>query len=210
MEMAGKGVPSGGGTGYEIFDKGDAFSSTSFVQGINHLRALEGELSRTIKTIGRVQTARVHLVIPERRPFERDREAARVSIERKLRAELEAGQVRAIRHLVASAVEGLKPERISVVDEHGRLLVDGAQAETAAGGIAADDKQAAYERRIRAQVEEIVAGVVGSGRPRVQVAADLDFNRVESKSETFDPESRVVRSTQSRAENQARRTPTGR
>lgn len=203
MDMASKGMPSGGGTGYEIFDKGDAFSSTSFVQGINHLRALEGELSRTIKTIGRVQTARVHLVIPERRLFERDREAARASIVLKLRGELEAGQVRAIRQLVASAVEGLKPERISVVDEHGRLLADGAQAETAAGGIAADEKQAGFERRIRTQVEEIVAGVVGPGRARVQVAAELDFNRVESRSESFDPESRVVRSTQTRAENQA-------
>jgi flagellar M-ring protein FliF len=74
MDLAGKGLPAGGGVGYEIFDKGDAFSSTSFVQGINHLRALEGELSRTIRTIGRVQGARVHLVLPERRLFERDRE----------------------------------------------------------------------------------------------------------------------------------------
>jgi flagellar M-ring protein FliF len=202
MELAGKGLPAGGGVGYEIFDKGDAFSSTSFVQGINHLRALEGELSRTIRTIGRVQTARVHLVLPERRLFERDREAPRASIVLKLRGELEAGQVRAIRHLVASAVEGLKPERVSIVDEQGRLLADGAQADASNSAVAADEKQAAVERRLRTQVEQIVAGVVGSGRARVQVAAELDFNRIESRSETFDPESRVVRSTQTRAENQ--------
>src|SRR3712207_369000 len=202
MELAGKGLPAGGGVGYEIFDKGDAFSSTSFVQGINHLRALEGELSRTIRAIGRVQAARVHLVIPERRLFERDREPPRASIVLKLRGELEAGQVRAIRHLVASAVEGLKPERISIVDERGRLLADGAQGDLALSGIAVDEKQAAVERRLRSQVEEIVAGVVGAGRSRVQVAAELDLNRVESRSETFDPESRVVRSTQTRAENQ--------
>jgi flagellar M-ring protein FliF len=202
MDLASKGIPSGGGVGYEIFDKGDAFSSTSFVQGINHLRALEGELARTIGAIGRVQAARVHLVIPERRLFERDREAPRASIVLKLRGMLEASQVRAIRHLVASAVEGLKPERISIVDEQGRLLADGAQGDVALNALAADEKQASVERRLRAQVEEIVAGVVGAGRARVQVAAELDLNRVESRSETFDPESRVVRSTQTRAENQ--------
>jgi flagellar M-ring protein FliF len=202
MELAGKGLPTGGGVGYEIFDKGDAFSSTSFVQGLNHLRALEGELARTIRTIARVQTARVHLVLPERRLFERDREPPRASIVLKLRGELEAGQVRAVRHLVASAVEGLKPERVSIVDEQGRLLADGAQADASNSTIAADEKQAAVERRLRAQVEQIVAGVVGSGRARVQVAAELDFNRIESRSETFDPESRVVRSTQTKAENQ--------
>jgi len=202
MDMASKGLPSGGGVGYEIFDKGDAFSSTSFVQGINHLRALEGELARTIRTIGRVQMARVHLVIPEKRLFERDRETPRASIVLKLRGELEMGQVRAIRHLVASAVEGLKPERVSIVDEQGRLLADGAQSDLALTGLGIDEKQIAVERRLRTQVEEIVAGVVGLGRARVQVAAELDLNRVESRSETFDPESRVVRSTQTRSEAQ--------
>jgi flagellar M-ring protein FliF len=203
MDLATKGLPSGGGVGYEIFDKGDAFLSTSFVQGINHLRALEGELSRTIRTIGRVEAARVHLVMPERRLFERDREPPRASIVLKLRGDLEAAQVRAARHLVASAVEGLKPERVSIVDERGRLLADGAQGDLAATGIAVDEKQANLERRLRGQVEEIVAGVVGPGRARVQVAAERDLNRIESRSESFDPESRVVRSTQTRAENQA-------
>jgi flagellar M-ring protein FliF len=202
MDLASKGVPAGGGVGYEIFDKGDAFSSTSFVQNINHLRALEGELARTIRSIGRVQSARVHLVIPERRLFDRDREAARASIVLKLRGELESSQVRAVRHLVASAVEGLKPENISIVDEQGRLLADGAQGEVSQSTLAADEKQAGVERRLRAQVEEIVARIVGSGRARVQVAAEMDLNRVESRSESFDPESRVVRSTQTRAENQ--------
>jgi flagellar M-ring protein FliF len=203
MDLAGKGLPAGGGVGYEIFDKGDASSSTSFVQNINHLRALEGELSRTIRSIGRVQSARVHLVIPERRLFERDREPPRASIVLKLRGELESGQVRAVRHLVASAVEGLKPERVSIVDEQGRLLADGAQSEATNTGFAAEEKQAALERRLRGQVEQIVAGIVGAGRARVQVAAEFDHNRIESRSETFDPESRVVRSTQTREESQS-------
>jgi flagellar M-ring protein FliF len=201
MDLAGKGMPSGGGVGYEIFDKGDAFSSTSFVQNMNHLRALEGELARSIRTLARVQAARVHLALPERRLFERDREAARASIVLKLRGEIGADQVQAIRHLVASGVEGLTPERVSVVDERGRLLADGAGT----GGpgmavVAATDKRVALERRLRTQVEELVAGIVGGGRSRVQVSAELDLNRVESRSEAFDPESRVVRSTQTRGE----------
>jgi flagellar M-ring protein FliF len=207
MELAGKGVPSGGGVGYEIFDKGDAFSSTSFVQNINHLRALEGELARTIRSIGRVQNARVHLVIPERRLFERDREPPRASIALRLRGELDQQQVRAIRHLVASAVEGLKPERVSIVDEGGRLLADGAQSANGISAAGTDERQSGIERRLKGQIEEIVASVVGSGRARVQVNAELDHNRIESRSETFDPESRVARSTQSRTENSVTNEP---
>ncbi|MGU3540314.1 flagellar basal-body MS-ring/collar protein FliF [Methylobacterium sp. A54F] len=198
MDLAGKGLPSQGGVGYEIFDKGDAFSSTNFVQNVNHLRALEGELARSIRAIGRVQAARVHLVLPERRLFERDREAPSAAIVLKLTGDLDPGQVRAIRHLAASSVEGLKPERVSIVDERGRLLADGARGVDPEAG--AEERQTGIERRLRAQIEEIVAGIVGQGRARVQVSAELDMNRTESRSETFDPESRVVRSSQTRNE----------
>jgi flagellar M-ring protein FliF len=200
LDLASKGIPAGGGVGYEIFDKGDAFSSTSFVQNINHLRALEGELSRTIRSIGRVQAARVHLVIPERRLFERDREPPRASIALKLAGDLDAAQVRAVRHLVASAVDGLKPERVSIVDERGRLLADGAQSDQGLIGLGIEERQTAIEKRLKSQVEDIVASVVGYGRARVQVSAALDTNRVESRSESYDPESRVLRSSQNRTE----------
>ncbi|WP_306225185.1 flagellar basal-body MS-ring/collar protein FliF [Bosea beijingensis] len=200
LDLASKGIPAGGGVGYEIFDKGDAFSSTSFVQNINHLRALEGELSRTIRSIGRVQAARVHLVIPERRLFERDREPPRASIALKLAGDLDAAQVRAVRHLVASAVDGLKPERVSIVDERGRLLADGAQSDQGLIGLGIEERQTAIEKRIKSQIEDIVASVVGYGRARVQVSAALDTNRVESRSESYDPESRVLRSSQNRTE----------
>jgi flagellar M-ring protein FliF len=200
LDLAGKGLPSGGGVGYEIFDKGDAFSSTSFVQNINHLRALEGELSRTIRSLSRVQAARVHLVIPERRLFERDREAPRASIVLKLGGDLDAAQVRAVRHLVSSAVDGLKPERVSIVDERGRLLADGAQAQDGLAGLGIEERQTGIEKRVRTQVEDIVASIVGHGRARVQVSATLDANRIESRSETFDPESKVIRSSQNRTE----------
>jgi flagellar M-ring protein FliF len=202
MELASDGLPAGTGVGYEIFDRGDSFSSTSFVQNINQLRALEGELSRTIASLARVEAARVHLAIPERRLFERDREDPRASIVLRVRGELDQAQVRAVRHLVATAVEGLRPDRISIVDESGRLLADGAVGDgQSMAGLAADETRTAFENRLRAQVEDIVAGVVGRGRTRVQVAAEFDTNRVEARSETFDPDGRVMRSSQSRTDN---------
>jgi flagellar M-ring protein FliF len=200
MDLAAKGMPQGGGIGYEIFDKSDGLSTTSFVQNVNQLRALEGELSRTIRALDRVQNARVHLALPEKQLFQRDRKEARASIVLKVRGELDPGQVRAIRHLVASAVEGLKPERVSIVDEAGRLLADGAGEANDATVVAAE-KQLSFENRMRRQVEDIVASVVGKGRARVQVSAEMDFNRIQQTQESFDPESRVVRSTQTRSEN---------
>jgi flagellar M-ring protein FliF len=202
MRLAESGLPKGGGIGYEIFDKSDALGATSFVQNINHLRALEGELARTIRAIDRVQAARVHLVLPERALFSRDKAEASASIVLKVRGPLEPQQVRAIRHLVASAVNELKPERISIVDETGRLLADGARTE-AALGLSADERQTAFEHRLREQVETIVTSVVGPGRARVQLTADFDFNRVTQTSEKFDPEGRVMRSSQTREESSA-------
>ena len=102
MKLAEAGLPKGGGVGYEIFDKTDALGATTFVQNINHLRALEGELARTIRGIDRVQAARVHLVLPERPLFSRDKVDASASIVLKVRGTLEPQQVRAIRHLVAT------------------------------------------------------------------------------------------------------------
>src|SRR5262249_32935540 len=115
MKLAEGGLPKGGGVGYEIFDKADAVGATSFVQDINHLRALEGELARTIRAIDRVQAARVHLVLPERQLFSREKAEPSASIALKVRGSLDPQQVRAIRHLVASAVNGMKPARVSVV-----------------------------------------------------------------------------------------------
>ena len=122
MKLAEGGLPKGGGVGYEIFDKSDALGTTSFVQNINHLRALEGELARTIRAIDRVQAARVHLVLPERPLFARETPEPSASIVVRVRGALEPQQIRAIRHLVASAVNGLKPQRVSIVNEAGQLL----------------------------------------------------------------------------------------
>ena len=200
MKLAETGMPRGGSVGYEIFDKSDTLGTTSFVQNVNHLRALEGELARTIRSIDRVSSARVHLVIPERQLFARDKQDPSAAIVLKLRGSLDASQVRAIRHLTASAVRGLKPERISIVDERGKLLADGSgnEADPVANGL--DDRHAAFEKRIRDQVEAIVSNIVGPGRARVQVAAEIDYSRIQQTSDTFDPESKVARSTQTREE----------
>jgi flagellar M-ring protein FliF len=203
MKFAEDGLPKGGGVGYEIFDKSEALGTTSFVQNINHLRALEGELARTIRAIDRVQAARVHLVLPERPLFSREKAEPSASIVLKVRGTLEPAQVRAIRHLAASAVNGLKPQRVSIVDEAGNLLADGATDEEAGAGAAADDRQVAYERRLRQQIENIVTSVVGPGRARVQLTAEFDFNRITQTSDKFDPDGRVVRSTQTREETAA-------
>ncbi|MET3972584.1 flagellar M-ring protein FliF [Bradyrhizobium sp. S3.9.1] len=198
MKLAEGGLPKGGGVGYEVFDKSDALGTTSFVQNINHLRALEGELARTIRAIDRIQAARVHLVLPERPLFSREAPEPSASIVVRVRGSLEAQQIRAIRHLVASAVNGLKPQRVSIVDEAGSLLADGAATdpEQAVG----DERRTAFEKRMRKQVEDIVSSVVGSGRARVQLSADFDFNKITQTSDKFDPEGRVLRSSQTREE----------
>src|SRR5215467_10420195 len=195
MKLAEAGLPKGGGVGYEIFDKSDVLGATSFVQNINHLRALEGELARTIKGMDRVQAARVHLVLPERPLFSRDKVEPTASIVLKVRGTLEQQQVRAIRHLVARAVNGLKPQRVSVIDEAGRLLADG-NGDDFGGGSTADERKAQAENRMRQNVEAIVTSVVGPGRAQVRVNIDFDFNRVTQTTDRFDPESRVVRSSQ--------------
>jgi len=200
MKLAESGLPKGGGVGYEIFDKSDALGATTFIQNINKLRALEGELARTIRALDRVEAARVHLVLPDRPLFSRDKVEASASIVLKVRGELEQQQVRAIRHLVASAVNGLKPERISVVDETGRLLADGASSDNPFGGGGGDERKLAYENRLRREVETIVNSIVGPGHARVQITADFDLNRITQTSDKYDPDSRVVRSSQTREE----------
>lgn len=203
MALAGNGLPKGGGVGYEIFDKSDALGTTSFVQNVNNLRALEGELARSIRALDKVQAARVHLVMPERPLFSRDKVEPSASIVLKVRGSLDPQQVRAVRHLVASAVNGLKPQRVSIVDEAGRLLADGAGDDANGGEVTADERRMAFEKRLRDQIEAIVSSVVGPGRARVEVSADFDFNRITQTSDKYDPEGRVVRSSQTREETSA-------
>jgi flagellar M-ring protein FliF len=210
MNLAALGLPDGGNVGYEIFDKSGSFGTSSFVQNVNHLRALEGELSRTISSLRNVSLARVHLAIPERQLFVREQREPTASIVLKVRGQIEKSETRAIQHLVSSAVEGLKPGRVSIVDETGRLLASGSgQDDAGMGGAQLDERKERMEARLKDQVTEILASIVGPGRARVQLSAALDYNRVTQTSDTFDPDGQVVRSTQTRSENAAVNQPQG-
>jgi flagellar M-ring protein FliF len=199
MSLATNGLPTRGQVGYEIFDTQNTLGATSFVQNINNVRALEGELARTIGSLARIKSARVHLVLPERELFRRERKDPTASIVLAVRGELSAGEIRAIQHLVASAIEGLTPNKVSIVDDSGRLLASGAgndQESLIASEM--EERTLNMESRLRQRVEDLLTNVVGSGRARVQVSAELDMNRLSKTSETFDPDGQVVRSTQTR------------
>ena len=199
MSLAGEGLPTRGQVGYEIFDQQSTLGATSFVQNVNNVRALEGELARTITSLTRIKSARVHLVLPERELFRRERKDPSASIVLSVRGELSTGEIRAIQHLVASAIEGLNPSRVSIVDDRGTLLASGT-GDDQTGMIAAqaEERTLGFENRMRTRIEDMLANVVGAGRARVEVAAELDFNRSTRTEEIFNPESQVVRSTQLR------------
>ncbi len=196
MALAQDNLPAAG-VGYEIFDKSDAFGTTAFVQNINRLRALEGELARSIQTIDGIESARVHLVIPERQVFSRDDQSPSASVVLKTRAVMGRGQVEAIQHLVAAAVASLTPDRVAIVDDRGNLLAGG-DDKSGPGATSANQDQNTtdYEDRLRQRIESIVASVVGTGHVRVQVTAAINYKQMNTTDEKYNPDSKVVRSTQ--------------
>ena len=191
LMLSSKGLPTAGSVGYEIFDNANAMGQTDFVQQLNRQRALEGELGRTIHALDGITAARVHLVLPKRQLFEEETETPSASVSIGVGGrEPGADQVRAIQNLVAGAVPGLKPDRVTVVDQHAKTLSGG---ET---GIAAeaDGRKSEVEQRITKQVKSLVEGIVGAGKARVNVTADLDLAQVTVQKESFDPDGQVVRS----------------
>jgi flagellar M-ring protein FliF len=200
LSMAEGGLPRGGGSGYELFDRQEAFGTTSFVQNLNQVRALEGELSRTIREIAGVQSARVHLVMPQRELFSRDRQEPSASIILRMAGaqRLARPQVQAVQHLVASAVPRLNPNRISIVDDRGTLLIR--SGDVTGDGVLAlshtDEMRRSYETRLASAVQELLERSIGPGKVRAEVTVDMDFDRITTSSESYDPESQVVRSTQ--------------
>jgi len=197
MSMAEQGLPSGGSIGWELFDRTDSLGTTSFVQNINHLRALEGELARTIRTIDRVAAARVHLVLPRRELFTRESRQPSASIIIKLKGgALESKQVSAIQSLVAAAVPDLKVDQVSIVDDKGNLLSGRAEDEDSGGGLGFDKLRGDYEARLKEAIEALVERSVGIGNVRAEVSADMNFDRITTNAELYDPESQVARSTQ--------------
>ena len=198
MKLAEAGLPSGGSvaTGYELFDKSDMMGSTSFVQNVNLLRAMEGELARTIHAINGVKSARVHLVLPKREAFSRDTQEPSASIVLKMdgAGRLTRAQVQAIQHLVAAAVPKLKPSRISIVDEKGTLLARSTEDDREAMADQADEMKLSTEQRLQRTIEELLERSIGGDKVRAEVAVELDLNRTSTTEETFDPDSKVERS----------------
>lgn len=209
IDLAQEGLPSGGGVGYEVFDKSSQLGSTDFLSNLNLKRALEGELARTIGSIRSVQHARVHIVLPRRELFERDRQPPTASIVLAMRATggLDPRQVQGIRNLVAAAVPGLDPGQVTVVDDRGNLLSrpsDRGNGLVAQGG-EIDELRSAYEQRIKAKILQLLERSLGPGRVEAEVTADMDFDEVTTTAESYDPASQVARSSQTVEETGDRR-----
>ena len=198
MAMAAEGLPLGGVGGYEIFDNTSSLGTTNFMQNVQLVRALEGELAKTIRSIEVVKSARVHLVMSRRQLFTRDKQSATASVILKMRgaATLTGEQIAAIQHLVAAAIPELDPSRVSIVDNKGKLLATGNEKDSEIAR--ANDmvsRRINFERRMADELTELLEKSVGLGNTKVNVNADLDFDRISTTEEKFDPDGQVVRST---------------
>lgn len=208
LMIASKGLVSSGSIGYEIFDQGATLGQTDFVQQLNRQRALEGELARTIHSLDGVTSVRVHLNLPRRQLFEEEAQAASASVTIGIGGRKPSDdQVQAVQNLVAGAVPGLKAEQVAVIDQHGKTLSAGGDG--AMAGKMADDRKSEVERRMAARIKELVEGVVGPGRARVEVTADIEMARVTEQKETFDPDGQVIRSEQTGEEQATENDPSG-
>ncbi|QOV67184.1 flagellar basal-body MS-ring/collar protein FliF [Citrobacter sp. BDA59-3] len=187
LRLAQQGLPKGGAVGFELLDQ-EKFGISQFSEQVNYQRALEGELARTIETLGPVKTARVHLAMPKPSLFVREQKSPSASITVNLapgRA-MDDGQITAIVHLVSSAVAGLPPGNVTVVDQSGRLLT---QSNTAGRDL--NDAQLKYsadvEGRVQRRIESILAPIVGNGNVHAQVTAQIDFANKEQTEEQYQP-----------------------
>ncbi len=215
LELASQGIPrlsdTAGGVGFELFDK-PAFGMSDFIQRANYLRALQGELARTIRQMDEISDARVIMVSPEERLFGRERGESKASVFIRVKTgrALGAQQVDAIRHLVANAVEGLQPNRVAVVDSSGRALAADQQANTT--GAQAQGQLGAInniEQHLQEKAQSMLDQVLGPGQSVVRVAVDLDFDAVQETAEHFDPKGAVVRTETTSSESSSSSTETG-
>ena len=198
MQLASAGLPNSTGTGFELLQKDMGFGTSRVVERARYIQAMQGELARTIATIGSVQSARVHLAIPKQSVFVRDRKKPSAAVTVKLLAgrTLERGQVQAIVHLVASSVPELEPGRVTVVDQSGTLL-NGRQNDRE---MQLSSTHFEYTRKVeehlRQRIEALLAPIVGKDRVRAQVTADIDFTVTEQTQERFNPDQPALRSEQ--------------
>jgi len=188
MTLAADGLPSGGPVGYELLDNEQGLGVTRFQEDIRYLRALEGELARSIRT----------LVLPKREPFQRQAPSPTASVLVVMRGAATLGreQVMAIQYLVAQAVPNLKPQAVSIIDQQGTLLAGTAEDGQGQSAAQAADARAALESRMARSIEEMLVPHLGPDKVRVTVSADVDYDRVTERQEIFDPNGQVVRSTQ--------------
>lgn len=200
LQLAEQGL-GGSVLGYELFDKSESIGATNFMQNVNYVRALEGELSRTVESINSVKGARIHLVMPKRELFSRKKQEPSASVFLRMRGttRLSIEQVSAIQHLIAAAVPSLTPSRISVIDNKGKLLAGGFEDTDGLGSGSSkiEEKNRVFENRLAKTIEELIEKSVGFGHVRAEVHAQMDFDRISTNEEKYDPEGQVVRSTQS-------------
>jgi len=197
LKLASQGVPSGGGVGFEIFDK-NSFGMTDFSQRLNFQRALQGELARTIGQLKEVQQARVHLALPAPRVFSSQEKPPSASVVLRLKpgSILRPDQVRGIVHLVTASVEGLSPDRVTVIEASGRVLASGLDRGPGAPGNQ-QDARGLVEQDVERRVQSLLEPIVGVGRSAVRVAARLNFDQIERTEERFDPKPLVRNQTKS-------------
>ena len=213
MMFAQEGLPTSGNiTGYEIFDRSDALGTSQFVYNVNLVRALEGELVRTISSLNQIENVRVHLVIPKKELFSKigSEPSASVVLKMKGNQVLSKLEVASIANLVATAVPGLKIENITIVDNLGRPLKLGAE-DTSAANLAstAMEMQLNIENKLKNEIENLLERTIGIGKVKANVAIDMDLDREVISSETYDPSSQVVRSQKSSEENENDTEPSG-
>jgi flagellar M-ring protein FliF len=195
--LARDGLPSGGSIGYELLDKSTGLGASEFQQRMMETRALEGELVRSIRVISGVRAARVHLVLPRREPFARDRQDAQASVLVATAGTLDRESVQAILNLVAGAVPGLHPKGVSVIDSKGNVLARaGEPAGPAAAAQTGEEMRRATELRLSRAVEEMLEHSLGAGHVRAEASVEMNFDKVQETRETYNPDGQVLRSTQ--------------
>ncbi len=198
MQLAGKGLPKGDGVGFEIFEKNN-FGISDFVQRVNYLRAVQGELARTISQLDEIEAARVMIVMPENRLLTDPSRKPTASVFVKVRSQgpLPSSAVNSIRFLVANSVEGLQVQNVSVVDNRGTVLSETTEPDSVAGLTATQlAVRRQLEQYLAKKAETMLEAVLGPGRALVRVSADLNFDTLTRTQETYDPDGVVVEDTE--------------
>jgi len=210
MSLASEGLPQGSGIGFEIFDRKN-FGMTEFVQKLNYQRALQGELSRTISQIAGVDSARVHLALPEKSLFKENEKPPTASVVLKMKSArlLSENEVQGIIHLVASSIEGMAPDNISVIDSRGRMLNKPAASDQAGRLVSTMiETQHNFEKDIEDRLQSLLDRIVGEGKSAARVNVSLDYKNLEKYEERYDPQP-VVRSEQRSEQKENVTTPAG-